>query len=105
MKRQKEWFDRADVRGAIGQYVLFLGPDGVGNARSPNSCQESAVHRSPSGKLEPCGACEDCAQVNAMTHPDLIEVSKPADKSNIPWRLSSVRRMLVAAKAYATILA
>jgi len=42
---------------------------------------------SPADRLEPCGGCEDCAQVDASTHPDLIEISKPDDKSDIPVKL------------------
>ena len=84
-QRQKEWFDRAVERGRLANTFLFLGPDGVGKRAFAKLLAKSLLcHRSPPGKLQPCGACEDCAQVNAMTHPDLIEISKPADKSNIP---------------------
>lgn len=87
-QRQKEWFDRAHARGRLANTFLFLGPEGVGKRTFARLLAKSLLcHRSPPGKLEPCGACEDCAQVNAMTHPDLIEVSKPADKSNIPLEL------------------
>ena len=84
-ERQKEWFDRAVERRRLANTFLFLGPDGVGKRAFAKLLAKSLLcHRCPPGKLEPCGACEDCAQVNAMTHPDLIEISKPADKSNIP---------------------
>ena len=84
-QRQKEWFDRAVARGRLANTFLFLGPDGVGKRTFARLLAKSLLcHRSPPRKLEPCGACEDCAQVNAMTHPDLIEVTKPADKANIP---------------------
>lgn len=87
-QRQKEWFDRAVQRGRLANTFLFLGPDGVGKRTFARLLAKSLLcHRSPSGKLEPCGACEDCAQVNAMTHPDLIEVAKPSDKSVIPLEL------------------
>ena len=39
---------------------------------------------SPSHGLDPCGTCDSCLQVAARTHPDLLLVSKPADKSFIP---------------------
>ena len=38
-------------------------------------------------ELDPCGACEACRQVLAQTHPDLILVAKPPDKSAIPLEL------------------
>lgn len=87
-QRQKEWFDLAVERGRLANTFLFLGPDGVGKRTFARLLAKSLLcHRSPSGKLEPCGACEDCAQVNAMTHPDLIEVAKPEEKSSIPLEL------------------
>lgn len=87
-QRQKEWFDLAVQRGRLANTFLFLGPDGVGKRAFARLLAKSLLcHRSPSGHLQPCGTCEDCAQVNAMTHPDLIEVTKPEDKSNIPLEL------------------
>ncbi|MCC6510044.1 MAG: AAA family ATPase, partial [Pirellulaceae bacterium] len=84
-QRQKLWFDRAMARGRLANTFLFLGPDGVGKRTFAHLLAKSLLcHNSPGDQLLPCGACEDCAQVNAMTHPDLIEVSKPADKANLP---------------------
>ena len=37
--------------------------------------------------MAPCGTCEDCVQVDANTHPDLLQVSKPADRAFIPVEL------------------
>jgi DNA polymerase-3 subunit delta' len=38
----------------------------------------------PAEALDPCGTCPSCQQVAAGTHPDLLRVAKPADKSFIP---------------------
>ncbi len=84
-ERQKEWFDRAMARGRLANTFLFLGPDGVGKRTFARLLAKSLLcHRSPQDELQPCGACEDCAQVEAHTHPDLIEVSKPADRATLP---------------------
>ena len=37
--------------------------------------------------MSPCGSCSACTQVLAGTHPDVIRVSKPADRSFIPLDL------------------
>lgn len=84
-QRQKEWFLRALARNRLGNTFLFLGPDGVGKRTFAHLLAKSLLcRRSTPESLDPCGACEDCAQANARTHPDLIEISKPADKATLP---------------------
>lgn len=84
-KRQKEWFLRALARRRLGNTFLFLGPDGVGKRTFARLLAKSLLCRNSAPEvLEPCGACEDCAQTDAHTHPDLIEISKPADKATLP---------------------
>ncbi|MGN6546723.1 MAG: ATP-binding protein [Aureliella sp.] len=82
---QKAWFERAVARGRLANTFLFIGPEGVGKRTFARLLAKSLLcrHSDPLA-LEPCGACEDCAQVEAHTHPDLIEVSKPADKATLP---------------------
>ena len=41
----------------------------------------------PEGEFDSCGSCPACQQVRANTHPDLILISKPADKAFIPVEL------------------
>lgn len=82
---QKEWFERAVARGRLANTFLFLGPEGVGKRTFARLLAKSLLcRRSNPRQLAPCGACEDCAQVEAHTHPDLVEVSKPADKATLP---------------------
>jgi DNA polymerase-3 subunit delta' len=84
-QQQKEWFARALARGRLANTFLFLGPDGVGKRTFARLLAKSLLcRRSLPDQLTPCGACDDCAQVNALTHPDLIEVTKPADKATLP---------------------
>ena len=37
--------------------------------------------------MTPCGVCQGCVQVIAETHPDLLRVGKPDDRSFIPLDL------------------
>ena len=96
--QQREWFRTAIASSRLATSFLFVGPDGIGKrtfarllAKSllcqrtghPQTGQQQLGRES----LEFCGACEDCAQVDASTHPDLIEIFKPADKAFIPIEL------------------
>ena len=84
-QQQREWFSRAVARGRMANTFLFLGPDGVGKRTFARLLAKSLLcHRCSPTELAPCGACEDCAQVDASTHPDLIQISKPADKATLP---------------------
>ena len=86
--RVVEQFRQAIRRGRLASTFLFVGPPGIGKhtfalklAQSllcENSCLED---------LEPCGHCPACQQVAARTHPDLILVAKPSDRSYIPLEL------------------
>lgn len=83
-----EQFRTALVRGRLGGTFLFVGPEGVGKATLAERlaaallCGESSPER-----FEPCGHCESCRMLASETHPDLIRVAKPADKSAIPLEL------------------
>jgi DNA polymerase-3 subunit delta' len=83
-----ELFRRSLKRGRLASTFLFVGPQGVGKHRFAVKlaqallCQESPVER-----LDPCGRCPACQQVLAGTHPDLLRISKPKDRSEIPVAL------------------
>ena len=84
-RQQKEWLALAVARGRLANTFMFLGPDGVGKRTFARLLAKSLLcRRSDPAQLAPCGTCEDCAQVSALTHPDLIEVTKPADKASLP---------------------
>ncbi len=83
--QQKVWFQRACARFRIANTFLFVGPDGIGKRTFAILLAKSLLCRnSDPAKLEFCSRCEDCAQVDAHTHPDLIEAAKPADKATFP---------------------
>lgn len=85
---QYEWFSNALRQSRLATSFLFVGPDGVGKRTFAKLLAKSLLCRSTSiSELNACGRCEDCAQVEASTHPDLIELSKPAEKSSLPLDL------------------
>lgn len=87
-QQQKLWFQTALNNGRLASSFLFVGPDGIGKQTFARLLAKGLLCRSSSPQsLEACGHCEDCVQVDAMTHPDLLTVSKPADRANIPVEL------------------
>ena len=81
-------FRRALARGRLASSFLFVGPPGVGKfAFAIKLAQSLLCERNPEAALEPCGQCAGCVQVTARSHPDLIIVKKPPDKSEIPLAL------------------
>ena len=81
----QSWFRSSIVQQRFGGSFLFVGPSGIGK-RSVASllartllCNENAPQ-----SMQPCGRCEACVQVEAETHPDVIRVRKPKDKTVIP---------------------
>jgi len=75
-------------RGRLAHTFLFVGPAGVGK-RSFAARLAAALlcQQRPPEALDPCGVCPSCQQVAAGTHPDLLQVAKPVDKSFIPLEL------------------
>lgn len=87
-EKQRAWFDTALKNGRLATSFLFVGPEGIGKRSFARLLAKSLLCNNSQGlRLECCNACEGCAQVNASTHPDLIEIAKPADKSFIPIEL------------------
>lgn len=87
-QQQKIWFQRALGKNRLASSFLFVGPDGIGKRTFARLLAKSLLcgQTSPES-LDACGACEDCAQVDASTHPDLIELAKPEGKSDLPLEL------------------
>ena len=83
-----EQFRRSLARGRLASTYLFVGPEGVGkHSFALKLAQTLLCLTNPPVRLEPCGHCAGCLQVLAGTHPDLIVVAKPAEKSEIPVQL------------------
>jgi DNA polymerase-3 subunit delta' len=92
-----EQFRRALARGRLASTFLFVGPPGIGkHTLAVKLAQALLCQQHDPAELAPCGHCPNCVQVLAGTHPDLLQVRKPADKSSLPVDLfigSRERRM------------
>jgi DNA polymerase-3 subunit delta' len=77
---------RVSVRnGRFPHAFLFVGPEGVGKRTFARTLAQSFLcERNSEALLDPCGECPGCVQVRAGTHPDLMEVGRPEDKSELP---------------------
>ncbi len=84
----RSWFSSGISRGRIGGSFLFVGPPGVGKQTVADLLALTLMCKQSSpAEMSPCGTCEACVQVTARTHPDVIRVEKPADKSYLPLEL------------------
>lgn len=82
------WLETAIRQGRLGGSFLFVGPTGVGKKTVALLLARTLLcDRVSPETMSPCGVCEGCVQVASATHPDLIVVKKPADKSTIPLDL------------------
>ncbi len=83
-----EQFRCALERGRLASTFLFVGPDGVGKRSfAVKLAQALLCQAGAAARLDPCGCCAGCSQVLAGTHPDLLQVAKPRDRSSIPLEL------------------
>jgi DNA polymerase-3 subunit delta' len=72
-------------RERLASTLLFVGPPGVGKySFALKFGQTLLCSERLEGLLDPCGNCLSCRQSLAGTHPDLLVVCRPADKSVIP---------------------
>ena len=84
-----ERFERSLVRHRLANTYLFVGPDGVGKRTFALKLAEALLCENGDREdlLEPCGSCPGCLQVRNQSHPDLILIRKPVDKSILPVEL------------------
>lgn len=83
-----DWFSNAISSSRMGGSFLFVGPAGVGKRSVAALLAQTLLCKTNRpAEMRPCGECEPCAQVLAQTHPDVIRVRKPADKTLIPLEL------------------
>ncbi len=79
-----ERFQKSVANNRLASTYLFVGKNGVGKHLFALKLAQALLCEGNTEPLTPCGTCPSCAQVSAQTHPDLILVSKPADKAFIP---------------------
>jgi DNA polymerase III subunit delta' len=78
-------FRRALAEGRLAHTFLFVGPEGVGKRSFALALAQSLLcQRRTAELLDACGQCPSCIQVYAGTNPDLITVSRPEGKKDIP---------------------
>lgn len=87
-QRQREWLQTALSNRRLASSFLFVGPEAIGKRTFARLVAKGLLCRGTDAwSLEACGGCDDCAQVEAGTHPDLLTIAKPAEKSVIPVEL------------------
>ena len=87
-EQPKRWFANALRRGRLAGSFLFVGSAGIGKATFAKLLAQTLLcERGAREAMSPCGTCEGCVQVTAETHPDLLLLSKPRDRSSIPLDL------------------
>jgi len=80
-----EQLRRRFAAGKIYGTFLFVGPAGVGKRTVARRLAQTLLCQAGRREdFEPCGTCEDCRLMAAGTHPDLLTVEKPAERSFIP---------------------
>lgn len=93
LKRFAGWLEAERMAGSW----LLVGPDGIGKLQTARYLAACLLcEQSDPRQLQRCGQCPSCLQIAAGTHPDLLEVSRPADKNRIPVELligSTEKRM------------
>jgi len=74
--------------GRLAHAYAFVGPSGIGKKRFAFEFAKCLLcDRHSDAELDSCGQCSSCQQVAAQTHPDLLTVSLPEGKSELPIKL------------------
>jgi DNA polymerase-3 subunit delta' len=90
--RQAEALARAYSQGRFPHALLFVGPDGIGKqAFAVALAQALLCERREPVHLVPCGKCPSCLQVEADSHPDVLRVSRPEEKHELP--IDAIRKL------------
>jgi DNA polymerase-3 subunit delta' len=83
-----ERFRRSLTRGRLAGTFLFVGPAGIGKRAFAHKVAQSLLCQTNNeADLNPCGRCDACLQVEVGTHPDLICIAKPPEKTELPLSL------------------
>src|SRR3984957_406917 len=80
----RQMFQTAVDRGRLGQAYFLVGPEGIGKALFARQLSKALLCEKPRGVLIACERCPACRQVEAGTHPDLLTLSTPEDKHELP---------------------
>lgn len=82
-------------REALRHAYLFSGPPGLGRRTLALRLAQTLNCTQPPAPGQPCGACRDCRQIEAMTHPDLSVVQAETEGGTLKVdQIREVRRTL-----------
>lgn len=82
---QVDMFRRALSNKRLAHAYLFIGATGIGKRKFATMLAQCLFCNSvPDDELNACGECSSCKQVVAGSHPDLLTVSKPQGKKELP---------------------
>ena len=83
--KQLDRLRRAAANGRLPNTMLFVGPEGIGKRTFALEFAKALLcGNSNDNEMDACDHCADCVQFDAGNHPDLIQVSKPKDKNQLP---------------------
>lgn len=88
-ERQKHGMERILGKGRLGQAYILTGPSGVGKRQFAKAlCAALLCLKHPNRpELGACGTCESCSLCERDSHPDLLTVGKPEERSEFPVKL------------------
>lgn len=82
--QQRTWFRNAIGNNRLASTFLMVGPDGIGKRTFARLIAKTMLCTgSDPSAFAPCCRCETCAQIDASTHPDLLEVARRPDKTGL----------------------
>ncbi len=84
----RQMFAQALARNRLASTFLFVGPASIGKRKFAIMLAKTLLcQRNDPAEMNPCGVCEDCQQVDALSHPDLLTIQRPKDRTRIPVEL------------------
>lgn len=79
--------------GRFPHALLFVGQEGIGKLLFARRLAQALLcERIPPERLDPCGECHACRQIEGGIHPDVLLVSRPDEKHELPIEL--IRRLI-----------
>lgn len=83
-ERQRRWFQNAIAHNRLASTFLLVGLDGIGKRTFARLIAKTVLCTGNSpDNFAPCCHCESCAQIDASTHPDLIEIARKPEKTGL----------------------